>query len=137
MDVGRRDFFKKFFLAGSALAVSKVGGQARQANAATPTSIRGTCLYAPSMEKADDFVELMTHSAPGEWSVYPLTGSMTDRYFSVKSLYQEAKAEANTFVGVVDPGSFAVVHEAIVDSGGSFHYITYEERNRVVFSAQI
>jgi len=136
-NVTRRAFFKTFFSAGAALAVSGGVSQPRQAEAAIKGQIIGVCLYVPSLGKASDFVELMNTNARGDWTVHPLTGSLTDRYFKTKDLYEGARGTANTFVGAVDPGSFAVVHEAIVNSGGSFHYITYEERNRVTFSAQL
>jgi len=133
----RRTFFKTFLSAGAALVVSGTGNTTRPAAAAVQGQISGICLYVPSLGKAGEFVELMNTNAPGSWQVHPLKGSLTERYFITKSLYEEAKAGANTFVGVVDPGSFAVVQAAIFDSGGTFHYITYEERNRITFSAQL
>jgi len=133
----RRDFFKTFLSAGAALAVSGAGNQAGRAEAAIQGRITGVCLYVPSLGRASEFVELMNNNAPGSWKVHSLTGSLTERYFTAKSLYEEAKVQANTFVGAVDPGSFAVVQAAIVDSGGSFHYITYEDRNRITFSARL
>ncbi len=133
----RRAFFKTFFSAGAALVVSGAGNTARPVEAAVRGQITGVCLYVPSLGKAGEFVELMNTNAPGNWTVHPLKGTLTDRYFTTKSLYEEAKGSANTFVGAVDPGSFAVVQAAIFDSGGTFHYITYEERNRITFSAQL
>lgn len=137
MNVNRRAFFKTFFSAGAALAVSGAGVQTRQAEAATQGQITGVCLYVPSLGKANEFVEMMNRNAPGVWTVHPLTGSLTDRYFNTRNHYEEAKGTANTFVGVVDPATFAMVHEAVVDSGGTFHYITFEDRNRITFSAQL
>lgn len=119
------------------MAVSGTGAHPCRAELATSESIRGVCLFVPSLGKAGDFVELMNKNAPGAWTVHPLEGSLTDHYFTTKSLYEEAKGAANTFVGVVDPATFAVVHEAIVDSSGSFHYINYEESNRITFSVQL
>lgn len=135
--VDRRTFFKTFFSAGAALAVSGAGSQTRRAEAAIQGQITGVCLYVPSLGKANEFVEMMNRNAPGAWTVHPLTGSLTDRYFTTRNHYEEAKGTANTFVGVVDPATFAMVHEAIVDSGGTFHYITFEDRNRITFSAQL
>ena len=60
-----------------------------------------------------------------------MTGSLSDHYITTRNLFEEARGNANTFVGVVDPATFAIVHEAIVDCGGCFHYITYEDQNRV------
>jgi len=138
-DTSRRAFFKTFLSAGAALAVSGAGGQVNRAEAETHGEITGICLYVPSLGKASDFVELMNKNARGDWTVHPLTGTLTDYYFKTRSLYQDAKdqGKANTFVGVVDPASFAIVHEAIVDCSGCFHYITYEDRNRVTFSVQL
>ena len=137
MNASRRAFFKTFLSAGAALAVSGTGGHTRQAEAAINGQITGVCLYVPSLGKASDFVEMMNKNAPGSWTVHPLNGSMNDHYFTTKNLYEEARGRANTFVGVVDPATFAIVHEAIVDCSGCFHYITYEDRNRVTFSAQL
>jgi hypothetical protein len=136
-DVGRRDFFKKFLVAGAALAVAGTGTAPRSAMASTHETIKGVCLYVPSLGKASEFVELMNRNASGDWTVLPLQGTMTELYFQTREFYEDARSRANTFVGVVDPASFAIVHEAIVDSGGSFYYVTYEERNRVTFSAQL
>jgi len=137
MNASRRAFFKTFLSAGAALAVSGTGGHARQAEAAIPGQIIGVCLYVPRLGKASEFVEMMNRNAPGSWTVHPLDGSLSDHYFATRNLYEEARGSANTFVGVVDPATFAIVHEAIVDCCGSFHYITYEDRNRVTFSAQL
>ncbi|MDD2733833.1 MAG: twin-arginine translocation pathway signal protein [Desulfuromonadaceae bacterium] len=137
MNTSRRAFFKTFLSAGAALVVSGSGNTTKPAEAAVHEQIKGVCLFVPTLGKASDFVELMNTSAPGNWTVHPLEGTLTDRYFIAKSLYEEAKGRANTFVGAVDPGSFAVVQAAIFDSGGTFHYITYEERNRITFSAQL
>jgi hypothetical protein len=133
----RRTFFKTVFSAGAALAAFGTGSQAGRAEAATKGEIDGVCLYVPSLGKASEFVEMMNKNAPGDWTVHPLQGTLTDCYFKTRSLYEEARGKANTFVGVVDPATFAIIHEAIADSGGSFHYVTYEERNRVTFSAQL
>ncbi|MCM2358371.1 MAG: twin-arginine translocation pathway signal protein [Geobacteraceae bacterium] len=137
MNVNRRTFFKSFLSAGAALAATGMAATPRQAEAASREQIRGVCLYVPSLGKAGDFVEMMNRNAPGSWTVHPLNGSLTDHYFTTRTLYEEARGNANTFVGVVDPATFAIVHEAIVDCGGCFHYITYEDRNRVTFSAQL
>ena len=91
----------------------------------------------PSLGKASEFVDFMNKNAPGTWTVHPLQGTLIENYFTTRNLYEDARGTANTFVGVVDPATFAIVHEAIVDSSGSFHYITYEERNRITFSAQM
>ncbi len=137
MNTSRRAFFKTFLSAGAALAVSGTVGQTRQADASTQGQIKGVCLFVPTLGKATDFVDLMNKNARGDWTVHPLTGSLTDNYFTTRSLYEDAKGTANTFVGVVDPATFAIVHEAIVDCSGCFHYITYEDRNRVTFSVQL
>jgi hypothetical protein len=133
----RRAFFKTFLSAGAALAVSGTTSTTRPAEAAVQGQIKGVCLFVPTLGKAGDFVQLMNTNAPGSWTVHPLEGSLSDHYFTTRNLYEDAKVSANTFVGVVDPATFAVVHEAIVDCGGCFHYITYEERNRITFSAQL
>jgi hypothetical protein len=135
-DTGRRDFFKQVLVAGAALAISGTGMFARSAVAA-PEGIKGVCLYVPCLGKADEFVAMMNRSAPGDWTVHPMEGAMIDRYFAARNLFEEAKGHANTLVGVVDPASFAVIHEAIVDSVGSFHYVTYEDVNRVTFSVRV
>jgi hypothetical protein len=143
MNQSRRTFFRTVFTAGAALAASGIGSPAARAEAATrgeimgQGGINGVCLYVPSLGRADEFVAMMNKNAPGAWSVHPLRGSMTDCYFETRRLYEESRDKANTFVGVVDPATFAIVHEAIVDSGGSFHYVTFEDRNRVTFSAQV
>ena len=137
MDTSRRAFFKTFLSAGAALAVSGTGGQVNRAQAESHGEITGICLYVPSLGKASDFVELMNKNARGDWTVHPLAGTLTENYFKTRSLYQDAQGKANTFVGAVDPATFAIVHEAIVDCGGCFHYITYEDRNRVTFSVQL
>ena len=135
----RRAFFKTFLSAGAALAASGAGGQLPRAEASeTPQGrIKGVCLYVPSLGQARDFVELMNTNARGDWTVHPLTGTLTETYLQTKGLYQDARKSANTLVGVVDPATFAIVHEAIVDSGGCFHYVTYEAHNRVTFSVQL
>lgn len=138
MESGRRGFFKQIFTAGAALAATGVTAAApRKAEASIPGQIKGICLYVPTLGKASDFVEMMNTNAPGSWTAHPLTGSLTEHYFTTRNLYEEARGTANTLVGVVDPATFAVVHEAIVDCNGSFHYITYEDRNRVTFSVQL
>lgn len=138
METGRRGFFKHIFTTGAALAATGMSTVLpRTADASVPGQIIGVCLFVPTLGKASDFVDLMNTNAPGSWTVHPLKGSLTDRYFITKNLYEEAKGRANTFVGAVDPGSFAVVQAAIFDCGGTFHYITYEERNRITFSAQL
>lgn len=137
MNESRRSFFKTVLTAGAALAASGTGSQVSRAEAAPPGQIKGVCLYVPSLGKASDFVEMMNKSATGDWTVHPLQGTMTDCYFTARNLYEAARDKANTFVGVVDPATFAIIHEAIVDGGGSFHYINYEDRNRVTFSAQV
>ncbi len=133
----RRGFFKTILTAGAALATARIGGQADTASSVTPGQIKGVCLFVPSLGKASEFVEAMNRNAPGDWTAHPLRGEMMDCYLETKSLYENARGKANTFVGVVDPATFAIVHEAIADSGGSFHYVTYEERNRVTFSALV
>lgn len=134
----RRAFFKTFLAAGAALAVSGTGGQAHQAMAAAQGQITGVCLFVPTLGKASEFVDQMNSNAPGSWTAHPLQGTLTDNYFTTRTLYEDARGgSVNTFVGVVDPATFAIIHEAIVDCGGSFHYVTYEERNRVTFSAQV
>ena len=138
METGRRGFFKQVFTAVAALAATGATAAApRKAEASVPGQIKGVCLYVPSLGKASDFVEMMNRNAPGSWTVHPLTGSLNDHYFAARNFYEEARGSANTFVGVVDPATFAIVHEAIVDCGGSFHYTNYEDRNRVTFSVQL
>ena len=133
----RRGFFKTIFTAGAALAVSRAGSRGGTAEPAVQGRIKGVCLFVPSLGKAHEFVEAMNRNAPGEWTAHPLRGEMMECYLETKGLYEDARGNANTFVGVVDPATFAIVHEAIADSGGSFHYVNYEERNRVTFSAQV
>ena len=133
----QKGIFQNISLRRAALAVSGACGQVSRAEAAIDGQITGVCLYVPTLGNATDFVELMNKNARGDWTVHPLTGTLMDNYFKTRSLYEDAKGKANTFVGVVDPATFAIVHEAIVDSSGSFHYITYEDRNRVIFSAQL
>ena len=139
IESGRRGFFKQLFVAGATLAATGMeAALPGKAEAAPQGGIKGICLFVPSLGKAGDFVELMNRNAPGSWEVHPLTGSLGEHYFKVKSLYEEASGgNANTFVGAVDPATFAIVHEAILDCLGSFHYISYEEPNRVTFSVQL
>ncbi len=133
----RRGFFKTVFTVGAALTATGMS-KPRPAEAAAPKgAIKGICLFVPSLGKASEFVQMMKSSASGEWTAKPLPVEMMECYVATKELYEGAREKANTFVGVVDPATFAIVHEAIVDCGGSFHYTKYEERNRVTFSAQI
>ncbi len=133
---GRRSFFVSMFSASAALAAAWAG-RARGDEAVAPRGgIDGMCLYVPTVAEASEFVEAMARNAPGKWTAHALRGGLTDRYFEARSLYEGARGKANTFVGVVDAATFAVVHEAIVDGGGSFHYVTYEERSRVTFSVR-
>ena len=140
-ETGRRGFFKQLFATGAALAATgMVAGRPARAEAAETAEtgkIKGVCLYVPSLGKAADFVEMMNRNAPGSWEVHALNGSLSDHYHGTKERFEAARGSANTFVGVVDPATFAVVHEAIVDCCGSFHYVTYQDRNRVVFSVQM
>ncbi len=136
-NVNRRTFFKSFLSVGAALAVSGTGMQPRQAEATETCRISGICLYVPTLGKASEFVELMNKNAPGDWQVEALEGSLDDRYFQTRELYKRASSQVNTLVGVVDPASFTMIHEAVVNSGGSFHYVTYEERGRVTFSVRL
>uniref|UniRef100_C6E1Z7 Twin-arginine translocation pathway signal n=1 Tax=Geobacter sp. (strain M21) TaxID=443144 RepID=C6E1Z7_GEOSM len=134
----RRSFFKTVFAAGAAVAVSGTGTLAGRAQAAQAGAIDGVCLYAPGLGTALEFADTMRKSAPGTWSVQPLSGSLTDCYFQAALLFEDAKrGKTNTFVGVLDQGSFAVVHEAILDRGGRFHYVTNEGRDRVTFSVEV
>ncbi|WP_224958066.1 twin-arginine translocation pathway signal protein [Geomonas subterranea] len=134
----RRSFFKTVIAAGAAMAVSGTGTLAGSAQAAPAGAISGVCLYAPGLGSARDFVESMQMSAPGEWSVQPLSGSLTDCYFQAALLFEDARrGRTNTFVGVLDQASFAVVHEAIVDRGGRFHYVTQNGPDRVTFSVEV
>ncbi len=137
MNQSRRGFFRTVLTAGAALAASGMGSRTSSAEAATQGEIRGVCLYVPSLGKAEEFVEMMSKNAPGNWRAHPLQGAITDSYLETRNLYEEARETANTLVGVVDPATFAIIHEAIVDSGGSFYYVTYEDRNRVTFSVQV
>jgi hypothetical protein len=134
----RRSFFKTVFAAGAAVAVSGAGTLAGSAQAAPASAINGVCVYAPGLGTAREFVETMRKSAPGTWSVQPLSGSLTDCYFQAALLFDDARrGKANTFVGVLDQGSFAVVHEAILDRGGRFHYVTHKGRDQVTFSVEV
>lgn len=134
----RRSFFKTVFAAGAAVALSGTGTLAGRAEAAPAAAINGVCLYSPGLGSARQFVETMRRSAPGEWSVQPLSGSLTDCYFQAALLFEDArKGRTNTLVGVLDQASFAVVHEAILDRGGRFHYVTHEGRDRVTFSVEV
>ena len=135
--VNRRTFFKSFFSIGAALAASGTLGHPSQAQTTEQCRISGICLYVPSLGKAADFVELMQRNAPGDWRVEALEGSFDERYFQTRELYQRARSTVNTLVGVVDPASFTMINEAVVGSGGSFHYVTYEERGRVTFSVRL
>lgn len=138
METGRRGFFKQIFAAGATLAATGMtAGLPGKADASVHGQIKGVCLFVPTLGKASDFVEMMNNNAPGDWAVHSLDGTISDHYFTTRNLFEEARGSANTFVGVVDPATFAVVHEAIVDCLGSFHYITYEDRNRVTFSVQL
>lgn len=137
METGRRGFFKSVFAAGAALVASGAAVAPRPAQASVQTQITGVCLFVPSLGRASEFVDLMNTNAPGNWTVHALQGSLIEHYFTTRNLFEEARGSANTFVGVVDPATFAIVHEAIVDSGGIFHYITHEDRNRVTFSVQL
>lgn len=138
METGRRGFFKQIFTAGAALAATGIGAaKPRTAEASVQEQIKGICLFVPTLGKASDFVEMMNNNAPGSWTAHPLDGSLIEHYFTTKNLYEDAQSNANTFVGVVDPATFAIVHEAIIDCCGSFHYITYEDRDRVTFSVRL
>lgn len=138
MSQNRRSFFKSVLSAAAAVAFSGAGLLPTRAEAASAGEIRGLCLYVPSLGKAEEFVESMQRSAPGAWSVQPLEGSLTDCYFQAARLFEEARrGETNTLVGLLDQGTFAVVHEAIVDRGGRFHYVTQKERDRVSFSVAV
>ena len=141
IDQGRRRFFTSMFSAGAAVAAAWAGGgpvaaAAEEAGEKTALGIDGLCLFVPSLGEAGEFVAAMSRNAPGRWTAHPLPGALTERYFAARSLYEGARGKANTFVGVVDPATFAVVHEAIVDAGGTFHYVT-EARDRVTFSVQV
>jgi hypothetical protein len=137
IDKERRGFFKKVVMAGAVLAASGEVLSYREAAASTYPAIKGVCLLVPNLEMGAEFAEQMKQSAHGTWQVHILNGSVTDFYFETKTLYEEAKSKANTFVGVADPATFAAIREAIGDSGGNFHYITYEDPNRVSFSVRL
>jgi hypothetical protein len=138
IDQGRRRFFTSVFSAGAAFGAALLGSRARAEEAAPAAGrIDGICLYVPTLAGVDAFVESMRRSAPGRWTAHALRGGLTDCYFEARKLFDAARGRANTFVGVVDAATFAVVHEAIADAGGSFHYVTYEERSRVTFSARV
>ena len=137
IDKSRRSFFKKIAMAGAVLAVSAEEVSPRQAAATAPASIEGVCLLVPNMEAGVDFAEQMKKSASGSWRIHTLKGSVTDSYFETRELYEEVQGQANTFVGVADPATFAVIQAAIGDCGGSFHYITYDDRHRVSFSVLV
>jgi len=133
----RRSFFKKIAMAGAVLAVSTEQLVPRNAVAAAPAAIEGLCLLVPNMEMGVDFAAQMKKSAPGSWRVHTLEGSLTDFYLETRGLYEEAQGTVNTFVGVADPATFTVIQEAVGDCGGSFHYITYDDRHRVSFSVLV
>ena len=137
IDESRRNFFKKIAMAGTVLAVSVEAVAPRKVAVAIPATIEGLCLLVPNMEMGVDFAAQMKKSAPGSWRVHTLTGSVTDFYLETRGLYEEVKSTVNTFVGVADPATFAVIQEAISDCGGSFHYITYDDRHRVSFSVLV
>jgi hypothetical protein len=137
IDQGRRRFFTSVLSAGAAVTAALLGSRARAEEAPPAARIDGICLYVPTLAGADAFVESMRRSAPGRWTAHALRGGLTDRYFEARRLYDGARGRANTFVGVVDAATFAVVQEAIAEAGGSFHYVTYEERSRVTFSARV
>lgn len=138
IDEGRRGFFRKFVMTGAALAASAGVAAPRKAAASPGPGIKGVCLRVPHLELGEAFAEQMKERAPGSWSVHTLEGSVTDFYFETRSIYEELKGkETNTFVGVADPATFAVVREAISDSGGSFHYTMYEGPDRVSFSVRL
>lgn len=137
IDKGRRGFFKKFAMAGAVLATSGGVVSPKTAGAFSRPAITGVCLRVPHLEMGDEFAGQMKQSAPGSWRVHTLKGTLTDFYFETRALYEEVKGNANTFVGVADPATFAIIREAIGDSGGSFHYIDHEETNRVSFSVRL
>ena len=137
VDKHRRNFFKKVVMTGAVLAASGGAVVTRNAAAASRAEINGVCLRVPNLDVGAEFAEQMKKSAPGSWRVHTLKGTVTDFYFETRGLYDEVKGSANTFVGVADPATFAVIQEAIGDSGGSFHYITYEDRHRVSFSVLV
>ena len=135
---GRRRFFASLFSAGVAVTATLAGDRVGAGDAAAARGgIDGVCLFVPSLGKASAFVEAMRRNAPGRWTAHALRGGLTETYFEARSVYEGARGRANTFVGVMDAATFAVVQEAIVDGGGSFHYVKYEDGGRVVFSAQV
>jgi hypothetical protein len=127
IDKGRRSFFKNFVMAGAVLATAGEAVSPRRAAASPYPSLIGVCLCVPNLEVGTEFAEQMKQSAPGSWRVHTLKGSVTDFYFETRSIYEEVKDEANTLVGVADPATFAVIREAIGDSG-QFPLLTYEAR---------
>lgn len=137
VDKGRRGFFKKFAMVGAVFAASGEALSPRAAGASPAEAIKGVCLLVPNLDVGADFAEHMRKSAPGSWKVHTLQGSVTDFYFATRGYYQEAQGKTNTLVGLADPATFAVIQEAIGDSGGGFHYITYEDRNLVRFSVRV
>jgi isocitrate lyase len=137
IDEGRRGFFKRIIMAGAVLAVPGEALLPRKTMASAAVAIEGVCLLVPNLEMGAEFAEQMKKSAPGSWRVHTLKGSLTDFYLETRGLYEEAQGQANTFVGVADPAAFTVIHEAIGDCGGRFHFITYESRHRVNFSVQV
>ena len=137
IDKSRRSFFKKIAMAGAVLAVSGEAVASGKAAAGTFAAIEGICLLVPNMAVGVDFAAQMKKSAPGSWRVHTLAGSVTDSYLETKGLYEELQGTVNTFVGVADPATFVVIQEAIGDCGGSFHYITYDDRHRVSFSVLV
>ncbi len=136
-DKSRRGFFKKIFLAGAVLGVSGEAAAPRMATASTQAAIEGVCLLVPNLEVGAGFADQMQKSASGSWRIHTLKGSVTDFYFETRELYEEIKGKANTFVGVADPATFAVIQEAIGDCDGSFYYIKHEDRHRVSFSVLV
>lgn len=137
IDKGRRSFFKNFVMAGAVLATAGEAVSPGRAAASPDPALIGVCLCVPNLEVGAEFAEQMKQSAPGSWRVHTLKGSVTDFYFETRSVYEEVKDKANTLVGVADPATFAVIREAIGDSGGSFHYMTYEDPSRVSFSVRL
>lgn len=137
IDMERRGFFKKVVLAGAVLAGPAAAVAPSTSVASDRPVIQGVCLRVPHLEIGDEFAEEMKRCAPGSWKVHLLKGTVTDFYFETKTLYEEAKERANTFVGVADPATFAVIREAVGDSGGSFHYIDYEDASQVNFSVRL
>lgn len=136
-DTNRRGFFRTCLVAGATMAVAATAPSPGKASAAESSGIRGVCLYVPTLGQAGDFVELMNKNAPGQWQVQPVEGSFNQVYFQTRDIYKKVRSHANTLVGVVDPANFTIIQEAIADSGGSFNYITYEERGRITFSVRL